>query len=362
MKPITAIAISGGIDSLAAAHLLKSQGHALIGIHFLTGFESAVPNPNEAFDPFQTAKRKLSAVTAQLNIPIKILDCRDQFKTCVVDYFIRTYRSGQTPNPCLICNPAIKFGTVLGAAQRLGADRLATGHYARTYKDETGRFRLLKGRDPLKDQSYFLAMLDQCRLESAVFPLGDMTKKEVIEHARTNGLRPIEKNESQDICFIKGGSYGDFLMTLENFQPAPGPITDINGRYLGMHPGLHLFTVGQRRGINCPAPQPYYVLRLDTANNRLVVGVKSDLLSSECRVKDINWIISPPQTPFRARTRLRYRHREAESLVIPEGDHSAIVRFDVSQEAITPGQGAVFYVNNEVFGGGRISAEHENPL
>ncbi len=340
MSDITAIAVSGGIDSLTAAYLLKEQGHRLIGIHFVTAYESCDPG-------------QIQALGDQIGIRIEIIDCRRVFQSRVVDYFIQTYKAGRTPNPCLVCNPYIKFGAVLDAARKSGASRLATGHYARTEQDKTGRFRLLRGIDQKKDQSYFLAFLSQKQLSSALFPLGSMAKSEVRTLAAEKRLCPVAKKESQDICFIREGNYAEFLAR-QGFAPNPGPIEDIGGRLLGTHQGLYLFTVGQRRGINCPASEPYYVVSIDVAQNRLRVGFKKDLLSSSCRVTGINWIGQEPEKPISVFTRLRYRHKAAASELFPLDRRTAVIRFEEPQAAVTPGQGAVFYDGDEVLGGGWI--------
>ena len=346
MKHTTAIAISGGIDSLMAACLLKEKGHNVIGIHFLTGFEPEplVPHP-------------VSRIADQIGIPIKILDIYPDFKKKVVDYFIETYQQGKTPNPCLVCNPTIKFGTVLNYAKKLGASYLATGHYARMKNDQKGRFHLLKGMDHAKDQSYFLAFMSQEQLAGACFPLGDLTKSDVTRLAREKGLTPVLSRESQDICFIKDKTYGEFIALQKGFESTPGFIKDIHGNRLGEHNGLHLFTIGQRRGINCPAAEPYYVVRIDMQQNLLVVGSKKDLLTSECSVTGINWINDHPTSPLKVDTRVRYRHQAVASTLYPAGTDSAIIRFETPQAAITPGQGAVFYQGDEVLGGGWLTVE-----
>jgi len=366
MKPLTAIALSGGIDSLMAAHLLKEQGHPVIGIHFLTGHEPQSPDgppntPRANTDSANLSEAKsrashtLSTISDQLDIEIKIIDCSREFKNKVVDYFIQTYQAGKTPNPCMVCNPSIKFGTVYDFARKLGASTLATGHYARINRDKAGTYHLLKGIDPKKDQSYFLARLTQQQLAVAGFPLGTMTKSEVVKLAGDKGLRPIKRNESQDVCFISDKNYGAFLAQQREFKPTPGPIKDLNGNLLGEHKGLHLFTIGQRRGINCPAAEPYYVVNMDTRENILTVGFKKNLLASECRVKDINWIQETPDHPIKVYTRLRYRHTAASSNLFPVHGKTAMVRFDRPQTAITPGQCAVFYRDDEVLGGGWIA-------
>jgi tRNA-specific 2-thiouridylase len=351
MKQTTAVAISGGVDSLMAACLLKEQGHHIIGIHFVTGFETA---SSDRQHPNETISHRILDIGTQLGITVKIVDIRSEFKDKIVAYFIRSYQSGRTPNPCMRCNPTIKFGTILTHAKKLGAQILATGHYARTERDKSGRYHLFKGADKKKDQSYFLARLTHRQLASSRFPLGEINKSAIIRMAQQKGLRPVYRKESQDICFIRHDSYGKFLSQQEGFEPQPGFIEDVNGRVIGKHNGLHLFTIGQRRGINCPAPEPYYVVRLDPGRNCLIVGAKKDLLSSECRVVDINWIGEEPPAPMDMYTRVRYRSREVASTVLPQDKQAAIVRFKNPQPAVTPGQGAVFYRGDEILGGGWI--------
>ncbi|MCK5783651.1 MAG: tRNA 2-thiouridine(34) synthase MnmA [Desulfobacterales bacterium] len=365
MKPLIAVALSGGIDSLVTARLLQKRNHRLIGLHFITGYETdfgydphKMPAPADrmaSFEYYKTiALKKFTPIVDHLDIEIDIVDCRDQFQTDVVDYFIKTYQDGKTPNPCLFCNPRIKFGTLLEAALARGANALATGHYAMITKDSKDRCHLYKGVDPLKEQSYFLALLSQAQLKQARFPLGGMTKKAVIKLAKTENLVPIDRKESQDICFIKNNAYGAFLDSRPEFTPVPGMIEDIQGKVVGQHRGLHLFTIGQRRGINCPAAEPYYVIRLDVRRNCLVVGRKQDLLAKGCHVENINWINHRPENPLVLQVRLRYRHKAVSATLYPTSDNCADIRFNAPQEAVTPGQGAVFYLNDEVLGGGWI--------
>ena len=368
MKPLLAIAVSGGIDSLVAAYLLKEQGHHIMGIHFTTGYETQAINnkKNGLFSnaddtiPHTTSIHVLntiSHISDQLDIDVKQLDCTNEFKRQVIDYFIHTYQNGQTPNPCMVCNPLIKFGTVFDFARKLGASTMATGHYARIRVGEKGRYRLLKGVDSKKDQSYFLALMSQKHLARACFPLGEMTKSQVLQLAKQKGLEPAIKRESQDVCFIKGRTYGEFLATQPGFEKKPGSIEDVDGKILGQHKGLHLFTIGQRRGINCPAAEPYYVAAMDPKQNRLIVGFKKDLIAWECKIKDINWITRKPNTAINVFTRVRYRHKAVPSKLIPIDKNTSIIRFERPQSAIAPGQCAVFYEGNEVLGGGWISPE-----
>jgi tRNA-specific 2-thiouridylase len=351
MKKTTAVAISGGVDSLMAACLLKEQGLDVIGIHFITGFENVSTRTQhlQACEPHNVLD-----IGKQLDIPVEIVDIRTEFQEKVVDYFIRTYQQGQTPNPCMHCNPSIKFGTILSYARSFGAHDLATGHYAKVKKDKHGNFHLFKGFDNRKDQSYFLARLTQEQLACACFPLGDMLKSDVKQMATQKGLQPVTRSESQDVCFIRDRFYGDFLTGQKGFVPKPGFIEDMNGQIIGKHHGLHRYTVGQRRGINCPAAEPYYVIRMDTMSNRLTVGAKKDLASTGCKVVDINWIGKSPREPISVFTRVRYRSREVAATVLPQDEFNAIVRFKDPQMAVTPGQGAVFYQGDEILGGGWI--------
>lgn len=361
MQRTIGIALSGGIDSLVAASLLKRQGHELIGLHFLTGYESYYPNHSikaslsaESIELKDLARRRLTTMAHQLGIPLYIIDLRTEFKSRVVDYFVHTYQRGKTPNPCLKCNPSIKFGVLFDHAKQYGVSRMATGHYAQLRSEVDGRMRLYRGVDQVKDQSYFLAGLSQQQLQHAVFPLGNLTKDQTRRMAEEMDLHPVENLESQDICFIKSSTYGQFLKQQPGFEAKPGPIMDLNGHEVGRHNGLHLFTIGQRRGINCPAAEPYYVVRIDPAKNRLVVGQKKDLPARSFEAEEINWIAPVPQVPIRIKVRVRYRHQAVPATLQPIDAARAKIIFDAPQPAVTPGQGAVFYLSDEVLGGGWI--------
>jgi len=362
MKKI-AVLLSGGVDSLVTAHILKNQGHSLFGIHFYTGYE----RPDHANSLGETShsinsnirSRDAAVDTAsrlrdQLDIPIEIFDVQKTFQSVVVDYFVHTYQEGRTPNPCMVCNPSIKFGACLSLAAQKGASHLATGHYACVKKDGKGTFHLLCGKDHKKEQSYFLARLNQRMLSKAVFPLGEFTKTETIALSQKLGLRPVAPKESQDICFINDCSYGEFLVQQPGFNSHKGLVEDIDGHVIGEHQGLHHYTIGQRRGINIPASEPYYVIRIDPEQNRLVVGFKQDAFSDTCHVEDIQWIYEPPPGSISVMTRIRYRHEAAASHLTPLGEHAARIRFEAPQSAISPGQAAVFYDRDEVLGGGCI--------
>lgn len=340
--------MSGGIDSLAAAYLLKEQGYPIVGIHFRTGYEQS--------EYLSAYENQLFHLAQQLDIGIQIVDCSKDFNALVINYFVQTYQSGKTPNPCLVCNADIKFGTLRTIAKQFGATALATGHYARVFQTQDGKFHLLKGIDPVKDQSYFLARLNQHHLKDAMFPLGNYTKSQIRQFMKEKHLTPVVKQESQDICFIKGMTYGEFLLKRLGFKSEPGLIETVDGMIIGEHNGLHQFTIGQRRGINCPAAEPYYVIRLDCQRNRLIVGFKKYLYSSQCTVENINWIHSIPESPFIAETRVRYRHQAVRSEVHLVDHQTATVKFYSPEPAVTPGQAAVFYKEEEVIGGGWIQS------
>ncbi|MFW6334458.1 MAG: tRNA 2-thiouridine(34) synthase MnmA [Desulfosalsimonas sp.] len=353
-----AIALSGGIDSLVAAWILKSRNIPVFGIHFITGYESA-KHGYESIEPEEYDKgygdggHPVKRLAYLLDIPLHIVDCRRVFEKRIVDYFAETYRSGKTPNPCMLCNRIIKFGTVLQHARNLGAEFLATGHYAGI--DNTGDLPVLKkGADKNKDQSYFLGMLSPAQLSRACFPLEDLGKEEVKEIAGKKGLKPAAGKESQDICFIQKENYARFLETRGKINTAPGAIVDIKGNIIGRHSGLHRYTVGQRRGINCPASAPYYVVRIDPKNNQLVVGFKNTLYKDHCYINRVNWLIPKPDSPLRVTVKIRYRHQEADALLEPRPGTGALIRFDEPQIAITPGQAAVCYKDDAVAAGGWI--------
>jgi len=360
-----AVLLSGGVDSLVTARILKDQGHSVFGIHFFTGYETpdgdGLPGETSSsttsvIKPREAAAGIASRLRDQLEIPIEIFDVRKAFQSVVVDYFVRTYQEGRTPNPCMKCNPFIKFGACLSLAAKQGASHLATGHYARVRMDSDGTFHLLRGKDHKKDQSYFLAGLNQQILAKALFPLGEFTKAETIALSHKLGLKPVAPKESQDICFISNCTYGEFLEQQPGFISQKGLVEDIDGHVIGEHQGLHHYTIGQRRGINIPASEPYYVIRMDAEQNRLVVGFKEDAFSDTSYVEDIQWIHGPPPQPISVMTRIRYRHERAPSQLTPLGEHAARIRFEAPQSAITPGQAAVFYDRDEVLGGGWITA------
>lgn len=300
---------------------------------------------------------RLQVLAQRLDIPLFVVDCRETFFQKVINPFLRAYAEGLTPNPCVLCNPTIKFGYLLQQALKAGADKLATGHYVRLKAPErpAERYALLSGADARKDQSYFLYGLSQEQLARALFPLGNETKESTRLWVRTYGFDALLHEESQEICFIASGDYRRFV---EEYWPqatlhAEGPVRDTSGAYIGRHKGLYRYTVGQRRGIDIPSTAPYYVLALDPKTNTLWVGRARDLLASEALVGQLNWVsIDPPSKPLRAFVRLRYQHRAAPAVILPQSNGTVRVRFEAPQRAVTPGQAAVFYDGSTVLGGG----------
>lgn len=344
-SPVVAVALSGGVDSLVSGYLLKQTYKNIFGIHFTTGYD---PNP---IDP--------ALLENQLGFPVHLIDLSREFEALVVNYFIQTYLDGKTPNPCLICNKQIKFGLLLEKAMELGADVLSTGHYATvvnqlSFPDKSIDIPYLeKGKDPLKDQSYFLSLLSPDQLERLIFPLAGMIKEDVKAIAQKAGIAPLHPSESQDVCFIRDNNFSKFILDKEKINPEPGDIVNIEGEIVGQHSGLFQFTIGQRRGINCPASEPYYVKQLDMKNNCLVVCFKKDLSSTTLEVSDLNWNDTSSGTIEDIITKIRYAHKGALSRLNIAGS-KATVWFEFPQNAITPGQGAVFYKENRVLGAGII--------
>jgi tRNA-specific 2-thiouridylase len=338
------VAMSGGVDSTLAAALLAEQGHE---VHGVTLRLATPPAEGGAPDPAEAA--------AALGIPFTSLDLRAEFERLVVAPFCEAYGTGRTPNPCALCNTRVKFGLLLDKARSLGAEALATGHYARIETGPDGAARLVRGADRRKDQSYFLFAVGRGVLASVRFPLGGLTKDAVRSLARARNLAVAERGESQEICFVPGGDYAAFVArrgTAGGFTS--GPIVDSSGRRLGEHRGLANYTVGQRRGLGFAAGRPLYVVVLDMAANTLVVGPDEELWRRELVAAGVNWLVDEPPAEFRAAVRIRSRHEPAPATIAPEGGGDWRVLFDEPQRAITPGQAAVFYDNDIVLGGGWI--------
>ncbi len=361
-----AVAMSGGVDSSTVAALLHDRGQAIIGLTMQLWNERRLPqlrgdgpvqhrccSSEDVYD----ARR----VASHLGIPFYVVNFEREFERTVVRPFVEDYVAGRTPIPCTLCNNHVKFGQLLDTARQIGADKIATGHYARVrHNAETGRYELLRAVDESKDQSYFLFGLTQEQLARSEFPLGELSKSEVREIARRLAVPVAEKPESQEICFIPASSYVPFIegyLQEQGSEPPgePGEIVTTSGEVVGRHGGLHRYTVGQRRGLGLSAGRPLYVSALDRAANRLVVGEDAELRSSVCEVRDVNWIaFAVPENPVEAAVRVRNRHEPAAAQITALGPTSARITFREPQRAITPGQAAVFYSGERVLGGGWI--------
>jgi len=332
------VAMSGGVDSSLAAALLKQAGYEVSGIHLKLWSDHDPPT-------------SLEHTCSQLGIPLHRLNPETEFQGLVIDYFCREYSLGRTPNPCIVCNRHIKFGLLLDRVLEMGADYLATGHYARIERSPNG-YRLLKAIDPAKDQSYFLYPLGQRQLQHLLFPIGTFRKVEVRRLAAKLGLPTRSRRDSQDVCFIPDNDYRSFIA--KHIPLSPGVIVDTGGRVLGRHDGLAQYTVGQRQGLGLSSSKRRYVLRLDTANNRLVVGSRDQLLSSALIASKLNWVSGEaPEEPISITAKIRYKSPEVPvRLSVRNG--VAEVNFQQPQLAVTPGQSIVFYQGDTVLGGGII--------
>ena len=361
--------MSGGVDSSAAAAILKEQGHELVGFTMQLWDQRRGINVDENGDPLPSRCCSLDdvydarRVAEELGFPFYVLNLERDFEKSVVQPFVTSYLSGETPIPCVACNSRLKFASLDRLAVSLGCEKVATGHYARVEFDEnTNRYRLLRGQNEQKDQSYFLWELTQPQLSRAMFPLGEMSKPEAREAARQHGLNTVaEKKESQEICFVPDGDYAGFIdryLEAENETerlPGAGKIVDTNGQVLGQHEGIHRYTIGQRRGIGISDQRPLYVVSINADKNIVTVGSADDLQSLEFTAAGVNWIaFDDPSDPVRADVRVRYRHTAAPATITPLPNNRARIVFDEPQRAITPGQATVFYRGDEVAGGGWI--------
>ena len=347
------VAMSGGVDSSVAAALLARQGHDVIGLSMQLYDQSEGTSSFGScctIDDLHDARR----VAARLGIPHYIVNFERQFDEHVVSNFVREYSAGRTPIPCVHCNGDLKFATLAARAAAFGATSVATGHYARVEREAGGTYRLKRGLDPAKDQSYFLFTLDQSQLSHALFPVGDLDKAAVRDHARDLGLPVAEKPDSHEICFVADGDHAGFLERHAT-MPGEGNLRDATGRVLGRHDGVHRFTVGQRKGLGLSSPVPLYVIGIDAATNSVTVGPRDALQRESLTASRVNWVSGAEPTPgTRVTAQIRYRHREAAAAVTPLPDDRVHVAFDEPQTAVAPGQAVVFYDGDIVVGGGWI--------
>jgi len=356
------VALSGGVDSAVAAALLVERGYEVIGAMLRLWAECGPGDAHANRCCTPDAVSRARRVADQFGFPFYLINAATAFKDQVVDYFIAEYGAGRTPNPCVSCNRTIRFGLLLNRALALGAMYMATGHYTRVRR-AGGRYQLLRGRDPHKDQSYFLHVLTQEQLAHVLFPLGDLTKKEVRAIARQRGLPMAEQPESQDVCFLADGDYRRFLTHQAPHLFRPGPIRDTSGRVLGQHQGLPAYTIGQRKGLGIAATEPLYVLAIEPAENALIVGTARELGQGECLVEGMHYISgAAPAATFRATAQIRYRARAVAVTVIPLQHKRVHVRFASPQRDITPGQFLVLYDGEVVLGGGVICKAQQSML
>ncbi|MBQ9773099.1 MAG: tRNA 2-thiouridine(34) synthase MnmA [Clostridia bacterium] len=354
MKNRILVAMSGGVDSSACALLLQEAGYDPCGVTMKLFSDETLPlakkscgNPTEANDAARVAEL--------LGIPFYVRDLSADFRTHVIDYFIRTYETGGTPNPCVECNKTMKFGKLLEVADELLCDGIATGHYARIRKNAAGRWELFRAKDASKDQTYVLWQLTQAQLSRTHFPLGDLTKTEVRELARAHGFCNAEKKESQDICFIPDGDYVGFIERTTKKQYPSGNFIDLDGNVLGVHNGCIRYTVGQRKGLGIAFGKPTYVCATNPADNTVTLGSNEDLFRTTLTARNVNLIaIESIDAPMRVQAKIRYQASPASAVVEQTAPDRFTVRFDEAQRAITPGQSVVLYDGDVVIGGGII--------
>jgi tRNA-specific 2-thiouridylase len=368
-----AVAMSGGVDSSVVAALLKREGFHVVGLTMQLWNQRRLPElaPETgatgrccSLDDVYDAR----FVASQLDIPYYVVNFEERFEEQVVKPFVSDYLAGRTPIPCTLCNNFIKFDQFLEMADGVGAEKIATGHYARiAYNEASGRYEMRTGADRSKDQTYFLFGLTQQQLARTLFPLGELTKPEVRKLAEQLGLPVAQKNDSQEICFVPNGDYAAFIDAYfreQRIEPSEteGEIVDTAGRVLGRHEGTHHYTVGQRRGLRIAAREPLYVIATEPASKRVIVGAGEDLHRSNLTATEVNWVsIAPLREPRPAEVKIRNKHVPAKAMLVPTGmDTTVRVEFEEPQRAITPGQAAVFYSGDLVLGGGWIAQAGTN--
>lgn len=352
-KPSVLVAMSGGVDSSVAAAMLHEQGCRVVGEHMklvhMDGVDHGCCGPQ--------AEADAAAVADIVGFEFRIVDMSPTFESTVLADFFDEHRAGRTPNPCIRCNERIKFGAFLERAVAQGFDAVATGHYVRTWRDGSGSWHLGRGLDGTKDQSYVLHVLGQEQLGRSLFPVGGQTKAETRAHAERLGLPVAGKPDSQEVCFVPGADHGQFLARHAPDLVRPGEVVDSSGRVLAGHDGTFRYTIGQRRGLGVSTGERTYVLEMDRAANRIVVGPGELLARRGLRADLVTWVAGPPpgQAPFEAEVRIRYNGEDVSAVVEPAGADAVAVEFRAPQRGVAPGQSVVFYAGDEVLGGGRIT-------
>ncbi len=347
------VALSGGVDSSVCAYLLKQKGYDVIAVTMKTWSTSGCSDERSKGCCSIRDIDDARSVARKLNVPFYVMDLSADFKTKIIDYFVDEYLNGRTPNPCVECNNQIKFGILSQKAKELGAEYVATGHYARRgYSEEQKGFFVQQAKDLNKDQSYVLAGLTQEQLAHTFFPIGELEKSEVRNIAKELGLRTFDKPDSQEICFVKK-SYGDFVKEIAADRlPGKGRLVDRDGKKVGSHEGSHLFTIGQRKRIKVTNAKPYFVNRIDAEKNEVVIGDEDSLWVKRMVVGKINWQMQP--SGDRVEVKIRYKHFKTAARIVEKKDGDVVIEFAEAQKAVTPGQMAVFYDGDRVLGGGRI--------
>ncbi len=347
------LGMSGGVDSSAAAVVLVEQGYEVIGMSLtFLGPDFDAERDNICCTPASVAEAR--KVCRKLSIPFYAVDVSGEFEEEIIAYFVAEYRRGRTPNPCVVCNSRMKFPHLFSQAEKVGARWIATGHYARVERD-SGRFAVMKGVDREKDQSYFLFDLDGGIRSRLKMPLGGMTKNEARKLVKKRGLKTHSRPESQEVCFVPGNKYEDFLTDKGHVASRPGPIYDMAGKVIGEHRGIEFYTIGQRRGLGIGAGHPLYVLSIDAERNSLVVGRDEELLKMRLRVRNLSWQgIDSLEGERKAEIKIRYRTEAASGRIKPVDEETVEVVFDGAVRAVTPGQAAVFYDGEMILGGGWI--------
>lgn len=356
MRPRVVVAMSGGVDSSLTAALLVEEGYDVVGVTMQLSDDGRDRIDDEKSCCSLSAVEDARRVAETIGIPHYVMNFKELFQRTVIDYFVASYAAGKTPNPCIACNRHVKFNGLLNRSLELEASFVATGHYARIEQDPaTGRFLLKKGKDAAKDQSYVLYHLNQDSLSKFMFPLGEFTKQQTRELAAKLQLSVANKPESQEICFIPNDDYKAYLEKTVPEALTPGDIVDLEGRVLGRHNGVPLYTIGQRKGIGVAAAHPLYVIELDRINNRVVVGEKEDVFSEALIAGDLNWIsLDQLKEPMKMTAKIRYGASVCDAMVTPVAEGIVKVDFMQRQRAVTPGQAVVFYNDDVVIGGGTI--------